>query len=176
MFFQETKFKGLILIDLDLKLDSRGFFARTFCEQEFSQAGLPTRFTQSSLSCNTTRGIIRGMHFQLSPKTEGKIVRCLKGTIYDVALDLRPDSPTFCQWLSFELSASNRRGLYLPPGFAHGFQNLTDQTEVSYQMTESYDLALNTGVRWNDPAFKIQWPIPNPILSSKDSAFPDFVL
>lgn len=174
MIFEQTRLAGVILVKPELREDERGFFARTFCESEFAREGLVNRFVQSSISYNKRRGTLRGMHWQLAPRCETKLVRCTAGAIYDVALDIRTDSPTFGRWEAFELSASNRAALYIPPGFAHGFQTLTDGAEVFYQISEPYEPSLAAGVRWNDPRFAICWPLADPILSERDRAFPDF--
>lgn len=176
MRFTETRIPGIWRIGLEKREDPRGFFARVFCEQEFARHGLATRFPQSNLSYNRERGTIRGLHFQRPPKPEIKVVRCLRGAVYDVIVDLRPSSPAYLQWEGFELSHENREALYIPEGCAHGFQTLSDDAEMFYQMGEFYTPEYNDGVRWNDPAFGIDWPLPNPILSEKDQAYPDFRL
>ncbi len=164
-----------MLIHAERLDDARGFFARTYCEHEFVARGLPGRFVQCNVSFNTLRGTLRGMHFQRQPEPERKLIRCTKGGIYDVALDLRCDSPTYCCWEAFELTEHNRDAVYIPPGCAHGFQALADNCEVFYQMSEFFDPALAAGVRWNDPQFSIVWPIESPILSDRDQSYPDFV-
>ena len=174
MLFEETRLHGAFVIDIQCLEDSRGFFARSFCADEFARHGLPGIFVQSNISYNRRRGTLRGMHFQLPPHEEGKLVRCTSGAIYDVIIDLRRDSPTYCQWTQVELSRNNGRALYVPPGFAHGFQTLTDETDVSYQMTEFFVPGASAGVRWNDPAFGIDWPFGDPILSDKDANYPDY--
>ena len=174
MKFEETAIPGVWLIELERLEDSRGFFARTFCEKEFAAHGLRTRFVQCNLSANRQRGTLRGMHFQNEPKPEVKLVRCIRGSIYDVVIDLRRDSATYCKWLRFELNAGNGRALYIPAGIAHGFQTLESNTDVYYHMGEFYEPALAGGVRWNDPAFNVVWPISDPILSEKDAAYPDY--
>ena len=174
MLFQETRLCGAFVIDIQRLEDSRGFFARSFCADEFALHGLPGNFVQSNISHNFRRGTLRGMHFLLSPYEESKLVRCTSGAIYDVIVDLRRDSPTYCQWTQVELSRKNGRALYVPPGFAHGFQTLMDETDVSYQMTEFFAPDIGTGVRWNDPAFGIDWPMGDPILSDKDANCPDY--
>ena len=174
MKFEETAIPGVWVLDLERREDPRGFFARTFCEQEFAEHGLLTRFVQCNLSSNRKRGTLRGLHFQNEPKPEVKLVRCVQGAVYDVVVDLRPDSPAYCQWVGIELSAANGRALYIPAGIAHGFQTLEDNTDLYYHMGEFYEPSLAAGVRWNDPAFDIAWPVANPILSDKDAAYPDF--
>lgn len=176
MIFIETKLKGAFTIEPEMLEDERGFFARTFCQKEFEARGLDPRQVQSSISFNKTRGTLRGMHFQAIPFEETKLVRCTKGKIYDVIIDLRCDSPTYRQWLMEELTVDNHRMMYVPKGFAHGFQTLEDQTEVFYQMSESYMEGYAKGIRWDDPAFGITWPVENPIISAKDRQYPDFRL
>ncbi|MBI2311644.1 MAG: dTDP-4-dehydrorhamnose 3,5-epimerase [Betaproteobacteria bacterium] len=174
MVFTETRLQGALVVDIESREDDRGMFARTFCRDEFGRHGLPAGFAQCNTSFNRHRGTLRGMHFQAAPKAEGKLVRCTRGSIYDVIIDLRPGSPTFRQWVSVFLSQDNRRAVYAPPGFAHGFQTLEPDAEVFYQMTESYVPELARGVRWNDPAFGIEWPLSPPTLSDRDAGFPDF--
>jgi len=174
MIFTETKLQGLFMVDLERREDERGFFARTWCRNEFEAHGLETRLVQCNVSFNLRRGTLRGMHYQAPPCAEIKLARCTLGAIYDVAIDLRPDSPTFRQWAAVELTAENRRALYIPAGFAHGFQTLRDNSEVFYQMSEFYHAAYARGVRWNDLAFGISWPLPDPLLSERDHAYPDF--
>jgi len=172
MKFSKTSLAGLWVIDLELREDERGFLARTFCENEFSANGLNTRWPQCNLTLTKTRGMIRGMHFQLSPRAEIKLVRCAAGAIFDVAVDVRPNSPTFGKWEGFELNSQNRRILYIPGGFAHGFQCLSDNSEVFYQMSEFFFADLSRGVRWNDPTVAIKWPLPDPTLSERDKNLP----
>ena len=175
MIFAETAIPGVLTVDLDRREDSRGFFARSFCENEFAAHGLLTRFVQCNISSNTRRGTLRGMHFQREPRPEVKLVRCTRGAVYDVVIDLRRDSPAYRRWVTVELSGENGRALYIPAGIAHGFQTLADDTELYYHMGEFYDPALAAGVRWNDPAFGIEWPIADPILSDKDAVYSDYV-
>lgn len=172
MKFSRTKLDGLWLIELELREDERGFLARTYCEQEFTAHGLTTRWPQCNLTFTKQRGMIRGMHFQADPKPESKLIRCAAGAIYDVLVDVRRDSPTFGQWEGFELTAQNRRTLYVPGGFAHGFQSLTDNCEVFYQMSEFYVPELARGLRFNDAQVGITWPIANPTLSERDRHLP----
>lgn len=172
MKFIETRLKGAYIIEIELLEDERGFFARTFCQTEFEAHGLNPRLVQCSLSFNRRKGTLRGMHFQVAPMAESKLVRCTKGAIYDVILDLRPDSSTYCQWVAVELSGDNYRMLYIPEGFAHGFQTLEEDTEVFYQMSEFYAPEYARGVRWDDPAFNIEWPLKTRILSKKDMSYP----
>ena len=175
MHFEATELPGVFLIGLAPVRDSRGWFARTYCEREFAEHGLDGRFVQCNLSHNASRGTLRGMHFQRDPRSEIKLVRCLRGSIHDVVIDLRKDSPTYLRWIGVELSAGNGLALYVPGGFAHGFQTLEDDTEIWYQMGEFYTPELSDGVRWDDPAFGIRWPIADPILSDKDRSYPDYV-
>lgn len=174
MIFTETRVRGVWVIEPERKADARGFFARTWCQAEFGKHGLNSNLAQCSISHNKRKGTIRGMHFQDKPWPEVKLIRCTMGAIYDVALDLRRDSPTFKQWVAEELSAENRRMLYVPQGCAHGFQTLKDNTEVYYQMSESYHPEAAGGVRWNDPAFSIAWPLADVVVSDRDDRFPDF--
>lgn len=172
MLFHPTELTGVFLIELELRSDDRGFLARTFCEDEFAAHGLCTRWPQCNLTLTRSRGMIRGMHFQAEPRPEIKLIRCSAGSIFDVLVDVRRDSPTFGKWQGFELTAQNRRMLYVPGGIAHGFQCLEDNCEVFYQMSEFYDPALARGLRWDDPAVGIRWPIPNPVLSDRDRKLP----
>lgn len=167
---------GAFLIDLESTADERGSFARTFCTREFAARGLDPRITQCSISYNHLRGTLRGMHYQVEPYAEAKLVRCISGAIYDVIIDLRPGSLTRMQWIGVELIAAARTQLYIPAGFAHGFQTLRDDTEVFYQISVYYSPEHGRGVRWNDSAFAIRWPLPGAIISDKDRSYPDFVL
>ena len=168
MIFTETKLKGAFIIDIDALEDERGFFARSWCEDEFREHGLNPRLVQCNISFNKKRGTLRGMHFQVAPFAEVKVVRCTMGALCDVIIDLRPNSPTFKQWVSVELTAENRRALYIPEDFAHGFQTLTDNTEVFYQMSEFFHPECARGVRWNDDAFGIIWPVLDMVISEND--------
>ena len=175
MVFHETVLKGAFLIDLERHRDERGFFARTFCVDEFQARGLNARLMQCSVSFNEKRGTLRGLHWQTEPHAEAKLVRVTRGAIFDAIVDLRTGSPTFKQHFVCELTADNHRMLYVPEGFAHGFQTLEDNTEVFYQMSAVFAPALARGVRWNDPAFGIQWPdVPQRIMNARDAAYPDF--
>ena len=174
MHFAPTRIPGVWMVDTENKVDERGFFARTWCRKEFEAQGLNPALAQCSISYNAKRGTLRGMHYQVAPHTEAKLVRCTRGTIYDVALDLRPGSPTFKQWVSVELTSQNRRAVYIPEGVAHGFQTLEDSTEVLYQISESQDPACARGVRWDDPAFTIAWPPADRTLSARDRSYPDY--
>lgn len=174
MLFKETPLKGAFTIELEKREDDRGFFARFFCINEFERHGLPKTFVQINNSLSTYKGTLRGMHYQLAPKGETKVVRCVKGSLYDVILDLRPDSPTFGQSFGAILSAENRRMMLVPQGFAHGFLTMEDHSEALYLVSEFYSPELERGIRWNDPRFKIAWPVPPTIVSDKDSKHPDF--
>ena len=174
MLFTETKLKEAYIIEPEKLEDERGFFARTWCRREFSERGLNPRLAQCSISFNSKRGTLRGMHYQLPPHEEVKLVRCTRGGIYDVIIDLRPYSPTFKQWFSAELTANNRRMVYVPEAFAHGFQTLSDETEVAYYISEFYAPEYARGIRWNDPAFGVQWPLEARIISQKDQSYADF--
>ncbi len=171
MIFSETKLKGVYIIDLEKVEDERGFFARTFCQEEFKAHGLNPRFVQSNVSLNRKKGTLRGMHYQAPPYQEAKLVRCTRGGLYDVAVDLRVDSPTFKQWVGVELTAENHRMLYIPEGCAHGFQTLEDNTEVVYQMSEFYHPESARGVRWDDPALGIQWALTPALISERDRTY-----
>ena len=174
MIFTRTRLTGACLIDLERREDERGFFARSWCRREFEEHGLNHHLVQCNISFNRTRGTLRGMHYQAKPHEEAKVVRCTRGAIYDVIIDLRPDSPTYLQWLAAELNEENRRMLYVPEGFAHGFQTLTEATEVFYQMSEVHRPGSSRGVRWNDPTFGISWPEAERIISLRDRSYPDF--
>ena len=172
MIFRATKLEGAFLIEPERKEDERGYFARTFCEREFAEHGLRSCFVQCNTSFNRRKGTLRGMHFQAAPHEEAKLVSCTRGAIYDVIVDLRPGSSTYHQHVAETLSADNGRMLYIPEGFAHGFQTLADDTEVFYQMSEFYDPESARGVRWNDPAFQIQWPEAERIMIARDREYP----
>ncbi|HEX3159055.1 MAG TPA: dTDP-4-dehydrorhamnose 3,5-epimerase [Gemmatimonadaceae bacterium] len=174
MRFIETRIPGAFIVDIEPRRDERGFFARSWCRDEFRAAGLEADLAQCSISYNATRGTLRGMHYQAAPHGEAKLVRCTAGAIHDVIVDLRPGSPTFCQWVATELTASSHRMLYVPDGLAHGFQTLEDGSEVFYQMSVPYHASSARGVRWNDPAFDIAWPLAHPLLSERDRSYPDF--
>ena len=174
MFFTETELAGAYIIDLDRREDNRGFFARTWAQEEFEAHGLNSRVVQANLSYNHTRGTIRGMHYQRAPYAETKLVRCVQGAIYDVIIDLRPESATYKRWIGVELTAENRRALFIPEGFAHGFQTLADNSDVTYQVSEFYTPGAEGGIRYNDPAFEIQWPLDVTVISEKDKQWPDF--
>lgn len=172
MKFSRTNLDSLWMIELERREDERGFLARTYCEKEFSAHGLNTHWPQCNLTLTRQRGMLRGMHFQADPKPETKLIRCAAGAIYDVVVDVRRNSPTFGKWQGFELTAQNQRMLYVPDGFAHGFQCLTDNCEVFYQMSEFYVPELARGLRFDDPTVGITWPIPNPVVSARDRQLP----
>ena len=168
------KINGAALIEAEPIGDERGFFARTFCRTEFAAAGLDLDVVQSNVSHNVIKGTLRGLHFQGAPKPDPKLVSCIQGTIFDVVVDIREGSDTFCQWEGFELSAENGKALFVPPGCAHGFITLTGDVRVHYQMGETYVADLARGVRWNDPAFGIDWPMAPQVMSERDAAYADF--
>ena len=174
MRFEQSPLPGAFVVDLDRKDDERGFFARTFCHDEFAEHGLVADYAQSSVSFNKRKGTLRGMHFQKKPHEETKLVRCTMGAIYDVIVDLRPGSPTQTRWFGIELSAVNRRALYVPKGFAHGFITLADESEVLYQISTQFHPESAAGVRWNDPAFTIEWPLEAVVMSGRDRSYPDY--
>jgi len=175
LIFTETKLRGAFLIELEKHADGRGFFARTFCQEAFEAHGLNWRVVQCNVSFSRRKGTLRGMHFQIAPFAEAKLVRCTSGSIHDVIIDLRPASPTFRQHFAVELSAENRKMLYIPEEFAHGFQTLKDDTEVFYQMSQSYSAEHARGVRWNDSAFGIDWPAGVRTIIERDQNYPDFL-
>jgi dTDP-4-dehydrorhamnose 3,5-epimerase len=174
MLFDELALAGAYITELEHHTDERGFFARSFCEDEFSAKGLINRFAQSSISFNARRGTVRGMHFAAAPNGETRLVRCTAGAIHDVIIDLRPDSPTYLEAISVELSARNRRALYIPSDFAHGFQVLLDETEVLYMIDRPFMPGTARGIRWNDPAIRVEWPEPITMISQKDLQFPNW--
>ena len=172
MRYTPTGLDGCVVVELELREDDRGFFARTFDREEFLAAGLEPVVEQCNLSFNHRAGTLRGMHYQVAPATEAKLVRCTAGAIVDVIVDVRPDSPTYLQHFSIELTADNRRALYVPPMFAHGYQALTDGAEVSYQVSEAYTPGTERGLRHDDPALGLSWPLPVSVVSAKDAAWP----
>jgi dTDP-4-dehydrorhamnose 3,5-epimerase len=175
VIFKETKLKGTFVIEPERIEDERGFFARTFCRNEFEAHGLNPLFVQCSVSFNKKKGTLRGMHYQVSPHQEDKLIRCSMGAIYDVILDLRPNSPTFKQWVSVELTAENRRMIYIPCGMAQGFQSLVDNTEIFYQISTEYIPEAARGIRWNDPTIQIHWPMVPSVISPRDRSLPQLV-
>jgi dTDP-4-dehydrorhamnose 3,5-epimerase len=174
MIFEATNLKDAFVIDLEIRSDDRGGFARTFCAKEFEEHGLKPMVAQCNMSFNYKKGTLRGMHYQLSPAAETKLVRCTRGAIYDVIIDIRPDSPTYMQHFGIELTADNRKALYVPEMFAHGYQALTDDAEVVYQVGEFYSPGYEQGLRYDDPIFGIEWPIPVTVISEKDAKWPPF--
>jgi dTDP-4-dehydrorhamnose 3,5-epimerase len=172
--FTETKLPGVYLIDVEPIGDERGFFARTWARDEFAARGISVEIAQCNLSGNARAGTLRGMHYQAPPHAEVKLVRCTRGALYDVALDLRPDSPTYKKWVAAELTAENRRAFSIPEGCAHGFQTLADDTEVFYQISAPYVPDAARGVRWDDPAFGIEWPLPVSVISERDAQYASF--
>jgi len=175
VIFHPTALSGAFVVEQERREDSRGYFARTWCRREVEAAGLDSRLVQCSISHNLRRGILRGMHWQAEPHAEVKLVRCTRGAIWDVIIDLRPGSPTYTRHLGVELTGDSGRALYIPEGFAHGFVTLSDDTDVFYQMSDYYQAEAARGVRWNDPAFGIVWPVAEPVLHPRDATYPDFV-
>jgi dTDP-4-dehydrorhamnose 3,5-epimerase len=175
MIFTPTKLPGAYVIGLDRREDPRGFFARTWCEEEFREHGLETRIVQCNMSFNEKAGTLRGMHYQAPPYAEVKLVRCIRGAIVDVIIDLRIESETYKQWIAVELTADNGDQLYVPEGFAHGFQTLVPDTDVAYVVSEAYAPGMERGLRWDDPEFAIEWPeAAERTISDKDAAWADF--
>ena len=176
MIFNRTPLVGAYLIETEPHEDERGFFARTWCREEFREHGLNTNIAQCSISYNKKRGTLRGVHYQVRPYEEAKVVACIAGAIYDLIVDLRPSSETFKKWFAVELTADKRNMLYVPEGFAHGFQTLEDNSEVYYQISEVYQPEYSRGIRWDDPTFGFQWPVEDRIISERDLMFPNFIL
>jgi dTDP-4-dehydrorhamnose 3,5-epimerase len=174
MKFKETSLKGAYVIEPEQKTDERGFFARTFCRDEFKKHGLNPDISQCNMSYNKKKGTLRGMHYQSQPHGEVKVVSCIKGAIYDIIIDLRHDSPTYRQWVGVELTAENYLMLYVPVDFAHGYLTLEDNTIVTYRVSESYHPDFERGVRWNDLSFGIKWPLKPTVISDKDKNYPDY--
>jgi dTDP-4-dehydrorhamnose 3,5-epimerase len=175
MIFTETEIPGAFIIDVERRSDDRGFFGRAWCAEEFAAHGLSTTFVQANIGFSARRGTLRGLHYQAAPHQEAKLVRCTRGAIYDVVVDLRPDSPAYLQWLAAELSAGNRRMLYVPTGCAHGYQTLADESEVFYPVTAAYAPGAELGVRYDDPALRIDWPLAVSAISDKDRSWPGLV-
>lgn len=173
MRFTAADIPGVLVIDAEPQGDERGWFMRVWCTREFAAAGIPGPMVQTSLSCSRRRGTLRGLHFQLPPSREGKLVRCVQGELHDVLVDLRCESPTWLHSFAMRLSGGGPAAVYVPPGVAHGFQTLTDDTQVLYQMTDEYRPDLSTGVRWNDPALNLRWPLQPTVLSARDRNHPD---
>lgn len=174
MIFKELNLKGAYSIEVERLQDERGFFGRLWCAREFESRGLNSNLVQSNMSFSAKKGTLRGMHFQKSPYQETKLVRCTKGSVFDVIVDLRPDSPTFCKWEGIKLMADMRNMIYVPEGFAHGFITLEDNCEVYYLVTEYYNKSFEAGVRFDDPKFQIEWPVDVTEISEKDANLPDF--
>jgi dTDP-4-dehydrorhamnose 3,5-epimerase len=174
MIFTETKLNGAFIVELEKFEDERGFFAMSWSESEFAALGLNSRLRECNVSFNHKKGTLRGMHYQRAPHGQVKLVRCTRGSVFDVIIDLRPESGTFKQWFGVELTAANHLALYVPKDFAHGFQTLEDSSELLYQMSDPYEPAAGAGLRWNDPAFAIEWPDDNRIINTRDAAYPDF--
>jgi dTDP-4-dehydrorhamnose 3,5-epimerase len=174
MRFTETPLSGAYVIDLETIEDDRGFFARAWCQREFEAQGLNARLVQCNLSFNRARGTLRGLHYQVEPHREVKLVRCIRGAIFDAIVDLRPGSPTYRRWFGVELTAENHQMLYVPEGFAHGYLTLSDTSEIFYQVSEFYASGSERGLRWDDPAFAIEWPIPIAVVSPRDQQHPPF--
>lgn len=176
MIFKETKLQGAFVIAIEKRQDERGFFARAWCKKEFEAHGLNVHLVQANLAFSQKKGTLRGMHYQVSPYEEAKLVRCIKGAIFDVAIDLRPDSATYKSWVGVELTDDNHKMLYIPENFAHGYQTLTDNAEVFYQVSQFYSPESERGVRWDDPAFGIKWPeTDDVVVSEKDKNWPGYL-
>jgi len=176
MIFKETKLKGAFSIEIEKREDERGFFARAWCKKEFEDYGLTSHLVQANIAFSRKKGTLRGMHYQAPPYEEAKLVRCIKGVVFDVIIDLRPDSPTYTEWFGLQLTLDNYKMLYVPEGFAHGYQTLANNTEVLYQVSQFYSPESERGVRWDDPAFAIEWPEPNDlVISEKDKNWPDYL-
>jgi dTDP-4-dehydrorhamnose 3,5-epimerase len=176
MLFTETKLAGAFIIDIEKREDQRGFFARSWCQHEFEACGLISRLVQMNLSFNPKQGTLRGMHYQIAPHAEAKVIRCTRGAIYDVIIDLRPSSPTYTQWIGVTLTADNYKMLYVPEQFAHGYQTLEDRTEVTYQVSQFYAPTFERGARYDDPVFGIVWPTAVRVISDKDKTWPSYSL
>jgi dTDP-4-dehydrorhamnose 3,5-epimerase len=172
MIFTESPLPGVFLVDLEPLNDERGFFARSYASDEFAARGLAPELGQCSVSYNARKGTLRGLHYQSAPHEEHKLVRCTAGAIFDVIVDIRPHSPGYRRWFGTELTAQNRRALFIPPGFAHGFVTLSDETEVYYMISVPPALEYARGLRWNDPAFGIQWPLAPSVISPRDATYP----
>ena len=172
MIFTESALPGVLMVDIERLADERGFFARTYCSTEFAERGLAPALSQCSVSYNARRGTLRGLHLQGAPHQEHKLVRCTAGSIFDVIVDVRPESPHYRRWASVELTAQNRRAVFIPPGFAHGFITMSDDAEVYYMISVPHAPAHARGFRWNDPAFGIQWPMTPSVISPRDAGYP----
>ena len=174
MKFIETKLKGAFVVEIEKLADDRGFFARSSCQKEFEVHGLTARVVQANVSFNFKKGTMRGMHYQIAPHQECKLVRCTRGAVHDVIIDLRPESPTYKQWVGVELTADNYTMFFVPEDFAHGYITLVDNTEITYQVSQFYTPGSEKGIRFNDPTFNIQWPLDVSVISDKDRDWPDF--
>ena len=174
MIFAETRLRGAFVIELEKREDRRGFFARAWCQREFGERNLATEFAQCNLSLSKSGGTLRGIHYQVAPNEEAKLIRCTSGAIWDVVIDLRPNSPTYMAWIGAELTASNYRAVYVPEGCAHGFLTLADDTEVTYFVSAFHSPECERGVRYNDPQFQIRWPMEIRVISDKDQRWPDY--
>ena len=174
MKFIETKLPGAFVIEPEKKEDKRGFFTRTWCKNELGNHGLKAEIAQVNINFNKQRGTLRGMHYQAAPYGECKIIKCTRGAVFDVVIDLRKDSPTYLDWIGVELTGDNFRMLYVPENFSHGFITLEDQTEICYMVTQFYTPEAERGIRWDDPSFNIKWPLHPQVISDKDSSYPDF--
>lgn len=175
MIFQKIPMKGAFIIEMKPMRDERGFFARSFCQKEFEEQGINPRLVQANVSYNNNKGTLRGIHYQISPFEETKLVRCTQGAIFDVIIDLRKESPTYMQWFGVELNSENRTMLFVPESFGHGFQTLMDNTEVTYMVSEFYTPGSERGIRWDDPAFDIRWPVEVQVISDKDANWDDYL-
>jgi len=173
MIFTPTKIPGVLVVELEKREDARGYFARAWCSTEFAKHGLP-QFVQTNMSMSRQRGTIRGLHYQAAPHGEAKYMRCIRGAIFDVAVDVRPESPTYKKWVGLELTADNRKALFIPEGLAHAYQALADDAEVIYSSSCAYAPGAERGIRWNDPAFNVEWPIVEAHVSEKDMKWADF--
>ena len=176
MIFKETKLKGAFVIEIEKREDERGFFARAWCKREFEDHGLNAQLVQANIAFSRKKGTLRGMHYQAPPYEEAKLIRCIKGGVFDVIIDIRPDSPQYKEWFGLQLTSDNYKMLYVPEGFAHGYQTLDDNTEVFYPASQFYSPESERGVRWDDPAFGIEWPeTDNLVMSEKDKTWPDYL-
>ena len=175
MIFRETKFDGAFIIEPEKHADERGFFARAFCQKELNSLGLNSIFVQANIGFSSIKGTLRGIHYQTKPYQEAKLIRCTNGILFDVIVDLRKDSRTYCQWLGIELNAENHTAIYMPEGFAHGYLTLKNDTEIFYMVSQFYEPNFERGIRWDDPTFNIDWPdIPDMVISDKDKCWPDY--
>jgi len=176
MIFIETNLLDAYIIEIEKREDERGFFARAWCKKEFEGHGINSDWVQANLGFSKKRGTLRGLHYQIVPYQEAKLMRCIKGAIFDVIIDVRPESPTYKRWLGVELTADNHKMLYIPAGFAHGYLSLVDNIETFYQVSQFYTPGAEQGIRWNDPAFGIEWPLEAQVISDKDKSWPDYSL